>query len=168
MAGKDIIAMSQKELKRLSTIHKVIDKELTQIGASGMLNLCDRQIRRIVNRITQEGDKGIIHRSRGRPSNRMIPSKTKDKILNLCNSRYKGFNPTFASEKLIEIDELIVNPETLRLWFIERGITYKKRKGKTHRAWRERKHHPGEMIQMDGSHHDWFESRGLNAFSWAT
>lgn len=160
MAGKDIIAMSQKELKRLSIIHKVIDKELTQIGASGMLNLCDRQIRRIVNRITQEGDKGIIHRSRGRPSNRMIPSKTKDKILNLCNSRYKDFNPTFASEKLVEIDELIVNPETLRLWFIERGITYKKRKGKTHRAWRERKHHPGEMIQMDGSHHDWFETRG--------
>jgi len=156
MAGKDIIAMSQKELKRLSIIHKVIDKELTQIGASGMLNLSGRQIRRIVNRITQEGDKGIIHRSRGRPSNRKIPSKTKDKILNLCKTRYKDSNPTFASEKLIEIDELIVNPETLRLWFIEKGITYKKRKGKTHRAWRERKHHPGEMIQMDGSHHDWF------------
>ena len=160
MAGKDIITMSQKELKRLSIIHKVIDKELTQIGASGMLNLCDRQIRRIVNRISQEGDKGIIHRSRGKPSNRKTPSKTKDKILNLCNSRYKDFNPTFASEKLIEIDELIVNPETLRLWFIEKGITYKKRKGKTHRSWRERKHHPGEMIQMDGSHHDWFEGRG--------
>ena len=87
MAGGDIIMMNQKELKRLSIIHKVIDKELTQIGASGMLNLCDRQIRRIVNRIAQEGDKGIIHRSRGRPSNRKIPNKTKDKILNLCKTR---------------------------------------------------------------------------------
>jgi len=160
MARKDIIMMSQEELKRLPITHKVINKELTQIDAADILGLCDRQVRRIIERVKKEGDKGIIHRLRGKPSNRQMPMKTKDRILNLCKTRYKDFNPTFASEKLLEIDELIVNPETLRLWFIESGITYNKRRGRTHRVWRERKHHFGEMVQLDGSHHDWFESRG--------
>ena len=152
--------MSVKELKRLPIIHKIINKELTQVDASDILHLCDRQIRRIVKRVKLKGDKGIIHASREKPSNRAKPEKTKERILNLCKTCYKGFNPTFASEKLLEIDELIINPETLRLWFIKEGIEYKKRRLRKHRAWRERKHHKGEMIQIDGSHHDWFEGRG--------
>ncbi|MBU1853722.1 MAG: ISNCY family transposase, partial [Candidatus Omnitrophica bacterium] len=104
MAGEDIIRMSVKELKRLPIIQKVIGKELTQIEASDILSLCDRQIRRIVKRVKEEGDKGIIHKSRERLSNRIKPAKTKQKILGLCKTRYKGFNPTFASEKLFEID----------------------------------------------------------------
>ena len=160
MAGKDIIRMSVKELRRLPIIQKVIGKELTQIEGADILSLCDRQIRRVVKRVREEGDKGIIHKSRGRLSNRTKPAKTKKKILELCKTRYKGFNPTFASEKLFEIDEIIIHPETLRLWFIKEGIEYKRRKGRKHRSWRERKRHYGEMIQVDGSHHRWFEDRG--------
>jgi len=159
MAGKDIIKMSTRELKRLHIIRKVINREFTQKAAAGILGLCTRQIGRITTKVKKEGDRGIIHKSRGRPSNRAKPAKLKNKILKLCRSRYKGFGPTFASEKLFEIDEIIINPETLRLWFKGAGIDYKSRKHKKHRHWRERMHHFGEMTQIDGSHHDWFEGR---------
>ena len=160
MAGKDIIMMSTRELKRLTVIHKTIDRQIAQVEAADILGLCTRQIGRITERVKQEGDKGIIHKSRGRPSNRVIPSKIKARALNLCQTTYKGFNPTFASEKLSEINKITIHPETLRLWFIKGQIKYKRRKGRKHRFWRERKHCFGQMTQMDGSHHDWFEGRG--------
>ena len=160
MAGRDIIMISQKELKRLTVIRKIIDKQIAQVEAADILGLCVRQIARITKRISQEGDKGIIHKSRGRPSNRSIPAKTKEKALRLCQTTYKGFNPTFASEKLKESNKITIHPETLRLWFIKGQIQYKRRKAKKHRSWRERKHHFGQMLQLDGSHHEWFERRG--------
>jgi len=159
MAGKDILAMSTTELKRVPVIQKTINRELKQKDAADILDLCIRQIQRLIRRVKQEGDKGLIHRSRGKPSNRARSDKIKNKILHLCKTRYKGFNPTFAAEKLFEIDELIINPETLRLWFIKSNIDYKRRKHKKHRQWRERRHHFGQMIQVDGSHHAWFEQR---------
>lgn len=160
MVGKDIITMSARELKRLTVIHKAIDKQITQDNAAEVLGLCDRQIRRIVKRIKDQGDEGIIHRSRGRPSNRAKPLDVRNKTLNLCRATYKDFNPTFASEKLFEINKINISPETLRLWFIEAGIGYKKRKAPKHRSWRPRKESFGQMVQMDGSHHAWFEDRG--------
>ena len=160
MAERDIIMMSQKELKRLSVIHKAIDKQIAQVEAADILNLCIRQIGRITKRVKQEGDKGIIHKSRGRPSNRAIASKIKAKALRLCQTTYKGFNPTLASEKLEELNKIFIHPETLRLWFINGQIQYKRRKAKKYRSWRERKHHFGQMLQLDGSHHEWFERRG--------
>jgi len=160
MAGKDIVKMSVLELKRLPIIHKVIQKELTQTEASGLLHLCTRQIRRIKERITQEGDEGIAHKSRGRLSNNAKPNKIKNRVLHLCSTKYKGFNPTFASEKLFEIDKIPLSDETLRLWFIENKIEYKTRRARKHRKWRERRHYFGEMEQADGSHHDWLEGRG--------
>ncbi|NQT00289.1 MAG: hypothetical protein HQ595_04310, partial [Candidatus Omnitrophica bacterium] len=103
MAGKDIIAMSQKELSRIHIINKTINKVVTQVGASKLLKLTTRQIRRITKRVLKEGDKAIAHRSRGRPSPRAFHKDTKDKIIKLCRTKYEGFNPTFASEKLFEI-----------------------------------------------------------------
>ena len=160
MAGKDIIEMSQKERKRLHTILNVLEGKIKQVDVAKVLGLTDRQIRRITKRVKEEGDKGVIHRSRGRPSNRAKPVKVKNRVLDLCRGRYKGFGPTLAAEKLLEIDKIEVDPETLRLWFIRDGIEYKKRKEVKHRSWRERKEHFGEMVQMDGSHHNWFEGRG--------
>jgi alkylated DNA nucleotide flippase Atl1 len=160
MAGKDIIKMSQEELKRLHVIHKAIDKVLTQAQAGELMGLCQRQVGRIVKRVKQEGDKGIIHRSRGRPSNRAIAEEIKEEALRLFKERYHDFGPTLATEKLLEIDKIKLNDETLRLWLIQKNIPYKKRKRRPHRQWRQRKHHVGEMIQMDGSSHDWFEGRG--------
>jgi transposase len=160
MAGKDIIMATQEELKALHVIRKAIDKVITQKEAAETIDLSERQIRRKVKRIEEESDKGIIHRSRGRPSNRAVPDKMKNKVLTLFKDKYPDFGPTLASEKLFERDKIKVNDETLRLWLIENDIPYKKRKARPHRQWRERKHRYGQMIQMDGSHHAWLEDRG--------
>lgn len=160
MAGEDIILMSQEELKRLHIIRKVLDNTLRQVEASGLLDLSDRQVRRITARVREQGDKGIIHRSRGQPSNRRFPDKIKDRIISLYQKKYQGFGPTLAAEKLFEIDRIKISDETLRLWLIDKGEWHKRIKRKKHRKWRERKHFFGEMVQMDGSHHDWFEGRG--------
>ena len=159
MAGKDIIMIRQKELKRLHVIHKVMEEELTQVEAAEILTLSERQIGRIVKRIREEGDKGIQHRSRGKESRRRLPKRLKDRVVELYLQRYKGFGPTFTAEKLFEIDAIDLSKETVRKWLIEAGQWQRGRKPRTHRQWRERKWHCGEMLQMDGSHHDWFEGR---------
>ena len=156
---EDILTMSQKELKRLHIIRKAIDKRIKQREAAEILELSQRQIRRLVKRVREESDKGIIHRLRGTKSHRAIAGTIKHKALALCRGIYAGFNPTFASEKLFERNKVKISRETLRQWFIAEGILYEKRKARPHRRWRPRKAHCGEMVQMDGSHHDWFESR---------
>ncbi len=160
MIQKDIIMLTQGELKKLHIAKKAIDKTITQAEASDLLDLSLRQVGRIIARIKLQGDKGIIHKNRGKPSNRAKSLKIKDKILKLCREKYKDFGPTLASEKLFEIDKIKLDSETLRLWFIEGHIIYRSRRKRPHRQWRQRKACFGEMVQMDGSHHDWFEGRG--------
>lgn len=160
MAGKDIVQMSQRELTRLHVIHKAIEGLLKQAEAAEVISLSNRQIRRLIKKVREEGDAGIIHKSRGKPSNRSLPKKIKDTAIELYRQKYGGFGPLLASEKLLERDSITVNDETLRKWLIESGDWKKTRKGRRHRQWRPRKHHFGEMIQIDGSHHDWFEGRG--------
>ena len=160
MAGKDIIMATQEELKRLNVIHKVLDKRITQVEASGILSLTDRHIRRMVARIAKEGDKGIVHKLRGKTAHNCTLDKVKKKALNLCKNIYEGFSPTLASEKLFERDKIKVSRELVRTWFIEEHIAYASRKARPHRNWRERKPNYGQMVQADGSHHDWFEGRG--------
>ncbi|MDO9465232.1 MAG: hypothetical protein Q7J67_08055, partial [bacterium] len=160
MAERDIIIASQIELKRLHVIHKILDKELKQVEAKDVLNLSSRQIRRIVKVIRKEGDKGIAHKSRGRSSNVAIPKKTKARVIGLYREKYKGFGPLLANEKLSEIDKITIGTQTLRNWLIAEGEWKVSRGHKEHRQWRERKQCFGEMVQMDGSHHDWLEGRG--------
>ncbi len=159
MAGKDIIMIRQKELKRLHVIHKVIEGVLTQVEAAGILSLSERQIGRIVKRIREEGDKGIQHRSRGKESNRRLPKKLIERVVWLYQNKYQGFGPTLTAEKLFELEGIHVSKETVRMYLLEAGQWQKSHKVRTHRQWRERKDHCGEMVQMDGSHHDWFEGR---------
>ena len=160
MAGEDMIMARQGELRRLHVIHKVLEGIVKQVEAAEILSLSGRQIRRIVKRIRSEGSRGIIHRSRGKPSNRRISGKIKEKVINLYRSQYRDFGPTLASEKLLERDGIRINDETLRIWILGTGDWKKTRRRRRHRQWRERKQHAGEMVQMDGSHHDWFEGRG--------
>ena len=160
MARKDIIMLSQRELKKLHVIRKVLDGVVKQIEAAEMLSLSDRQIRRLANRVRIEGDTGITHKSRGKPSGRKLSAGVRDKVIKLYREKYAGFGPTLASEKLGELEGIQLSDETVRLWLMESGDWKKARKGRKHRQWRERKHYFGEMIQMDGSHHDWFEGRG--------
>lgn len=160
MEEKDIIMISQKELRQLHVIRKVLDKQLKQTEAADILHLTDRQIRRIVKRVRAEGNTGITHRSRGKPSGRARSRNIRDKAIKLYKEKYKGFGPTLATEKLFEIDKIKISDETLRGWLIKEGEWKKARKRKKHRQWRERKECFGQMIQMDGSHHDWLEGRG--------
>jgi transposase len=160
MAGKDIISMTQGELKRLHIVRKALDKSITQAEAADIIGRCLRQVRRIVKRVKREGDSGVIHKSRGKLSNRALPDRIKHRALKLYKEKYNDFGPTLASEKLFEIDKIKLDDETLRLWLIEENIPYKQRKKRPHRQWRQRKDHFGEMLQIDGSEHDWFEGRG--------
>ena len=157
--AEDIITMSQKELKRLHVVLKVLDGELYQVEAAGLLSLSPRQISRLAKRVRLEGNGGVAHKSRGRSSNRRFPEEIKERVIRLYRDKYYDFGPTLAGEKLLERNGIKLSDETLRKWLMESGDWRKARKRKTHRKWRERKHHFGEMLQMDGSHHDWLEGR---------
>lgn len=148
MAGKDIIMLNEKELKRLHIIKKVFEGVLKQIKACEILGLSERQIRRLVKKVRREGDRGIAHKSRGKASNRAIAREIKEKVIELYRKELKGFGPTLACEKLYEIEGIKMSDETLRHWLLESGDWEKVRKSRTHRQWRERKHYFGEMVQM--------------------
>jgi transposase len=160
VTDKDMITMSRRETKRLHIIHQALDKRITQAKAAELVGLSCRQLRRMIKRVREEGDDGISHRSRGKASNRRLSQKVKDKVLKLYRNQYRGYGPTFVCEKLSDVHKIKLGDETLRLWLNQGNIPYEKRKGRKHRQWRERMHHFGEMVQMDGSHHAWFEGRG--------
>jgi len=159
--------MSGKELRRVHVIRQALAQQITQEKAGELLALTDRQIRRLIRRVEQEGDQGLVHRGRGKPSNRRIPEKRKAKVLTLYEERYGDFGPTLAAEKLAERDGITLSDETLRRWLRGRGIDHFARRKRPHRAWRARKAHVGELVQLDGSHHDWFEGRGPACVSMA-
>jgi hypothetical protein len=152
--------MSAKELRRVHVLRQVREKRITQKEAGAMLRLTDRQIRRLLGRVNAEGDQGLVHRGRGKPSNRRVPEKRKTKVLALYEERYGDFGPTLAVEKLAERDGITLSAETLRGWLTAKGVTHFRRRRRPHRAWRARKAHVGELVQLDGSHHDWLEGRG--------
>lgn len=152
--------MTRREVKRLHVIRQALDKRITQNEAAGLIGVSDRQIRRLIKRIRREGDAGLCHKSRGRASNRRICPKIKHRALKLFRERYRDFNLTHATEKLDELHAINISAETLRLWLNEAKLPYKKRKVREHRQRRQPKAHFGELVQIDGSHHDWLEGRG--------
>lgn len=160
MVGEDRVTMSGKELRRVHVIRQVMDKQLTQGKAGALLGLTTRQVRRLIKRVRAEGAGGLAHRGRGRPANRRIPEKVKVKALWLYLTQSGDFGPTLAAEKLAERHGIAVSAETLRGWLLAKGVTHFRRRKRPHRAWRARKAHLGELVQLDGSHHDWLEGRG--------
>jgi hypothetical protein len=158
--SEDIIIMSRKELKRLHLVKKAIAGEVRQVEVAEVLGISDRQVRRLVKQVEEEGDTGIIHGLRGKRSNRKYDEGFKDKVIELYRRKYEGFGPALACEKLIEKEGKKLSDETLRKWLKSEGEWEWERKGRAHRQWRERKEHCGAMVQMDGSHHDWLEGRG--------
>src|SRR3989337_4020710 len=128
MEGKDIIMMTQEELK-------------------------NRQIRRLLGRVREEGDAGITHKSRGKESNRRLPEKIRKKVIKLYRQKYNGFGPTLLSEKLFEEEALKISDETLRLWLIETGDIKKRRKHKRNRQWRGGEKEICGGIPRDGERH---------------
>ena len=155
----EALAMSKKERRRLELFSRVREGELTLVKASELLGLSYRQAKRVYGRYRSEGDRGVVHRLRGRVSNRGVDPGKKARVLELYREKYGDFGPTLACEYLAKEDGLNVGVETLRQWLIGEGLWSSRRRRPVHRKWRERKGHFGEMVQLDGSHHDWFEGR---------
>lgn len=151
------LLMSVKERTRKLVFEDVLEGRRTLREASECLGLSYRQCRRSFKRYREQGNAGLVHRSRGRPSNRRYPDSFRERVVQRYEERYGPVEagPTFAAEKLGE-EGVQVHPETLRRWVVaQKRRPWQRKRGK-HRQRRERKPHFGELVQMDGSHHRWF------------
>jgi len=157
--------MSERELGRVEVLARVRSKQLKVVDAGRLMRVSYRQAKRLWKRYREEGAAGLKHRSAGRPSNRAHEGKFRQQVLRLIREKYSGpvgerFGPTLAAEHLASEDGLKVDGETLRRWMLVAGLWSRERKRRAHRRRRERKEHFGELVQMDGSFHDWLEGRG--------
>ncbi len=126
--------------------------------AGRLMEVCYRQAKRIWLRFKRSGDAGLVHGSRGKPGGRRKGPSLRRRVLASYQQRYSDFGPTLAAEQMLR-EGWKVDHETLRRWLIQKGLWSVGRKRHKHRAWRERKECFGQMVQLDGSHHDWFEGR---------
>jgi transposase len=155
-----LLEMSAKELSRLEVMQRLSRKQMSQKDAGRMLSLSVRQIKRLLQAYREKGAAGLVSKHRGRKGNNRLPEEVKKHALNLLKTKYKGFGPTLAHEKLVEREKLQLSDESVRKLMIEEGL-WKSRKAKkvaVHQL-RERRACFGELIQIDGSPHDWFEGR---------
>src|SRR3990167_6361074 len=157
---EEFITMSHSEIDRLEVIQKAVGKRIKQSKAAQLLGISPRQVRRLVRDYKKQGAKGLVSKKRGISSNRRSEASFKRKILLLVKENYFDFGPKFASEKLQERHDLKISKETLRQWMIEAGMWKAKRQKKVtvHQS-RARRSCFGELVQIDGSPHDWFEGR---------
>jgi len=155
----ETILMSRKERKRLEAFGRVKAGDLTLMAASGLLGLGYRQTKRAWARYQSLGDAGLVHGLRGRVSNRQSQDPLRQRALELYRQQYADYGPTLAAECLAKEDRLAVSVSTLRRWLVQAGLWERRRKRPPHRSRRPRRERLGELVQMDGSHHDWFEGR---------
>jgi hypothetical protein len=153
------VRLSEKERSRLVVLRKVESGGLSLWKGAELLGLSYRQMLRVSARYAAEGNAGLKHRLRDRESNRGIAQSRRDRVLELYQAKYSDFGPRLASEYLCREDGEKLNEETLRLWLMKAGLWQPRRQGARHRAWRERRACWGELVQMDGSEHAWFEGR---------
>ena len=152
--------MSRKERDRLKIMTGVKAQELTLVQAAGLMGVGYRQSKRIWRRYQDQGDAGLVHRRRGQPGARRKPSALRAQVLaKYEEERYADFGPTLMAEHLAKAG-VVVDHETVRRWLLASGQRTVRRRKQAHRQWRERKPSFGAMVQLDGSHHDWFEGRG--------
>jgi len=154
-----MLHMTQRDIDRVKVLHLAIQKRITQAKAGELLDLSREWINHLCQMIKEKGDRAIIHGLRGQPSNHRLPAKLIDETKKKLKERYSDFGPTLATEKLREIENIKLSNETIRHLMIDLDLWEEKKRRAQHREWRERKDCFGEMIQMDGSDHDWFEGR---------
>jgi transposase len=155
-----LLQMSAKELSRLEVMQRLTEKRMSQKEAGRMLQMSTRQVKRLLKRYRQYGATGLVSKHRGRKANNRLSEEVKRKALNLLKTKYKGFGPTLAHEKLVEKEKFQLSDESVRQLMIAEGL-WKARKVKkvvVHQL-RERRACFGELVQIDGSPHDWFEGR---------
>ncbi len=152
-------AMSERDIRRVQMMGLVAEGKRSLSTAAELLEVSYRQAKRIYRRYREEGPPGVVHRSVGRRSHRGLSEELKAQVIERYSEQYEDFGPTLAAEKLCERDGLAVDHETLRRWLIGEGLWHAKRRRRQYRSRRERRHRFGELLQFDGSHHDWFEGR---------
>lgn len=154
------LRMSAKERDRLKVLSQLAQGQLSRGEASVHLGLSLRQLDRVRARLASEGDAGLLHRLRGRRSNRGIAGEVVSSARERLEGLYKGCGPTLASEKLEEWDGIVASRETVRQWMIAAGTWTARERSAKHRSWRKRRSCFGDLVQMDTSIHDWFGGRG--------
>jgi transposase len=155
-----LLTMSSKEADRLKIISQIETKALPIEEGSELMGISSRQTYRLLKRIKEEGTRGIIHKLRGKKSNRGYPEQLKKEVVRIYRQHYWDYGPTLFSEELVKSYKISVDHETIRKWLRAEAITTSMRKKRSHRKKRERRSCFGAMLQFDGSHHDWFEGRG--------
>lgn len=158
---EQLLTMNHKELNLQVIMNKIQEKRLTQVKAAEILNLSLRQVQRWYARFRQEGPQGLISRKRGKTPNNVIPEETKRHVIGIIQETYADFGPTLAAEKLYEDHNLYFATETIRKWMMEAELWIPREK-RLKRAYQPRylRDCYGELIQIDGSQHHWFEDRG--------
>ena len=152
--------MTNREINRHSIIKKLLDREINGTTAADLLKLSVRHIKRLKAKVKQFGPKALIHKSRGKPSNRRMPDKEREAIAEILKQKYPDFKPTFAAEKLEQNHNIKRDPKTIRTIMIEEDLWRpRKKKKQEYHSWRKRKPCYGEMEQFDGSYHRWAEDR---------
>jgi hypothetical protein len=154
------VAMSERELQRVSVLSEVLSGRRTAVWAAGLLALSERQVRRLLKAYGEGGAGALAHKGRGRPSNHRISAAVREKALALVRERYADFGPTLAAEKLLELHGCRVSRETLRGWMVAEGLWLSRRQRRRFHQLRLRRECLGELVQIDGSEHRWFEDRG--------
>lgn len=157
----ELLTMSNREISRLEVIQRLQEKRLSQKEAAEMLGLSTRQVKRLLRTYKAQGAKGLVSKHRGRPSNNRLDESVVQQVIDLIYARYRDFGPTLAHEKLTEVHGLQLSRESVRRIMISEGV-WKARRAKrasVHQM-RQRRACFGELVQIDGSDHDWFEGRG--------
>lgn len=156
------MTMSDKEIHRLPVIQAVCEKRLRRRDAASQLGISERQVQRLINRYRVSGAEGLVSRKRGQPSNRRLTESLKLRVLKLIRENYSDFGPTLAAEKLRERHDIRLSIETVRNWMMSDGlwVPHARRKARIYQP-RHRRDCLGELIQIDGTHHDWFEGLRL-------
>jgi transposase len=157
----ELLTMSNKELTRLEAMQRIKEKRMTQKEAGQTLGISLRQVKRLYRSYRKRGAKGLVSQRRGKASNHQMDEEVKQKALDLILEKYRDFGPTLAHEKLREVHQVEMSRESVRKLMIEEGLWKAKRAKKpTVHQMRERRACYGELIQIDGSDHTWFEERG--------
>jgi hypothetical protein len=157
--------MSERELRRAAVLAQVKSGAWTLVEGAERMELSYRQAKRLWKRYQSKGASGLAHRSAGRSSNRAKPKKIRTKVVRLIRQKYSGevgvrFGPALAAEHLASEDRIELSATTVRRWMLAEGLWSRARKVRRHRQRRERREHFGELVQLDGSFHDWLEGRG--------
>ncbi len=163
------MTVSEREFVRAGVMKRIVSDEISSREAAELLCLSPRQVKRLVRRFRAEGARGLVHRSLGRRSNHARPADERARVIDLIRERFSGsaavgpgqrFGPTLLCEHLFEEEALRIPVSTLTDWMRPEGLWSRRRKREPHRRRRDRKAHFGELVQLDGSFHDWLEGRG--------